>query len=60
LTDLTKEYYKAASMTKGGLSKWDVLRIIRNGFRSAFLSFGKRKELLIEAENEIGNFIVQK
>ncbi len=59
LTNLTQEYYKAASMTKDGLSKWDMLKIVRNGFRSAFLSFDKRKELLINAEKEIAQLIMK-
>ncbi len=59
LTNLTQEYYKAASMTKGGLSKWDILKIIRNGFRSAFLPFNKRRELLINAEKEIAQLIIK-
>ncbi len=58
LTDLTQEYYKAASMTKGGLSKWDILRIIRNGFRFAFISHHKRREILLEAEKQIGRIIL--
>ncbi len=59
LTNLTKEYYKAASMTKGGLSKWDILRIIRNGFRFAFISHHQRREILLEAEKQIGKIILE-
>lgn len=53
LTDLTREYHKAACMTKGGLSKWEILQIIRNGFRSAFLPFDEKRQLLISMEEKI-------
>jgi len=53
LTNLTNEYYKAATMTKGGLSKWELLQINRNGFKYGFLSLKEKKKLLIEVETEL-------
>jgi len=56
-TDLTKEYLKAANMTPGGLSKWDVLQLIYNSFSASFAHFGKRREILVQAESDIINQI---
>jgi adenosine deaminase len=53
LTDLTNEYYKAASMVKGGISKWDIIRLIRNSAISMFISFNKRRDIILAMENEI-------
>ena len=50
LTMLSQEYYKAACMTEGGLSKWDILKINRNGFKYAFLPSEEKKDLLLEVE----------
>jgi adenosine deaminase len=52
-TDLTQEYYKAACMTKGGLSKWEILKLIKNGFQSSFLPLDQKKKLILEVENKI-------
>lgn len=52
-TNLTKEFYQAASMTHNGLSKWDVLQIIKNGFNSSFADYNRRKRILKLAEAEI-------
>ncbi len=57
LTDMTHELHKAARMTKGGLSKWDVLQLICNGFRSAFYPYEQKKQLIRKVENEIGELI---
>jgi len=57
LTNLTNEYYKAASMTKGGLSKWEILQINRNGFKYGFLPLKEKKKLLMEVETELFEFI---
>jgi adenosine deaminase len=53
LTNLTSEYYKAATMTKGGLSKWEILQINRNGFKYGFLPLEEKKKLLIDVETEL-------
>lgn len=54
-TTLTNEYYKAACMIKGGISKWDLLKIVRNGFISAFIPFEQKKSLLLKAEEYLIN-----
>jgi len=52
-TDLTYEFYKAACLVPGGLSRWEILQLIRNGFQSAFLDPLERKELILKAERMI-------
>ncbi|MCQ2211580.1 MAG: CRISPR-associated ring nuclease [Paludibacteraceae bacterium] len=57
LTDMTHELHKAARMTEGGLSKWDILQLLCNGFRTAFYPYEKKKELIRIAENSLGELI---
>jgi adenosine deaminase len=49
---LTDEYLKAADLC-GGLTKWDVLRICKSGFKNAFLSKEDLASLLRHVEYEI-------
>ena len=56
-TDFTNEYMKAARLTKGGLSWWNIYQLIKNGFKNAFCSFEERRKLLIETEKIITSFI---
>ncbi len=58
-TSLTHELYRAACLTPGGLSQWELLQLIRNSFRSAFVSHHQRKEFLVNAESAIGTFLGQ-
>ncbi len=52
-THLSAEYHKAAALTEGGLSHWQVLRLIRNGFQAAFCSREDRRHHLLRAEEKI-------
>ncbi len=52
-THLSAEYHKAAALTDGGLSRWQILQLIRNGFRAAFCSHPDRRRHLLAAEKEI-------
>lgn len=52
-TDSTRELHRAARLTPGGLSIWDILRITRNGFKAAFVDRIPRNEMLRKAEQEI-------
>ncbi len=56
-TTFSEEYYQAAILTDGGLSLWEILQLIRNSFRGAFLPFKKRQELLLQSEKEIINLL---
>ncbi len=52
-TDFTTELHRAARLTPGGLSWWEILLILRNGFKAAFVRKSLRQGLLREAEKEI-------
>ena len=52
-TDSTIEFHRAARLTSGGLSIWDMLLLIRNGFKAAFCRRSLRQEMLRQAEAEI-------
>ena len=52
-TDISKEHLKAAKMTEGGLSKWEILTLIRNGFVSSFQTRENKQKLISEAEKDI-------
>lgn len=51
-TDLSRELLLAAQLTKGGLSKWDILKIVRNSFKAAFIDPARKKKLIQQAENK--------
>lgn len=52
-TSATLELHRAARMTTGGLSSWNILQLIKNGFRASFSGHSLRKKLLLDAEKEI-------
>ena len=52
-TNFTKELHKACRLTPGGLSLWEILSIIRNGFKASFAQRSIKYELLKKAENKI-------
>lgn len=58
-TNITKEYLKAGRLTEGGLSKWDILQLICNGFRTAFYPYKKKQELIYKAEQYLAELIKQ-
>lgn len=57
LTDMTHELHKAARMTDGGLSKWEILQLICNGFRTVFYPYEKKRNLIKKAERNLGELI---
>ncbi|EIC21510.1 adenosine deaminase [Thiorhodovibrio frisius] len=58
-TDPSQELYKAAAMTPGGLTYWEVLQLIRNGFQAAFCNRQDRRELLGRAEAELMEWLTE-
>ncbi len=44
-------------MTPDGLTRWQVLQLVRNGFRAAFCDYQTRRRLLREAETEIMKWV---
>jgi adenosine deaminase len=56
-TDFSRELHRAARLTPGGLSVWDILRIVRNGFKASFAEHATRNRLLRVAEKDIMDLI---
>ncbi len=52
-TDIPGEFIKAGRMSPSGLTLWQCLSIIRNGFRNAFLPMEDKKRLILKAEADI-------
>ncbi len=52
-TDFTSELHRAARLTPGGLSMWDMLLLVRNGFKASFSPRARRQEMLRDAEADI-------
>ncbi len=59
-TDLPREYLKAARMTPGGLSWWQVLQLVRNGFRAAFCPAEQQASHLHRAEQEVVRWALER
>ncbi len=57
-TTLSNEYLKAARLSSKGLTKWEVLQLVRNSFKAAFCPKSERKQLLLDAEKDILNLIM--
>jgi adenosine deaminase len=58
-TDLGREYLQAAALTPGGLTRWEILRLVRNGFRAAFCDHETRRQRLVAAEEEVMRVVEQ-
>ncbi|MBI5592576.1 MAG: hypothetical protein HY881_19080 [Deltaproteobacteria bacterium] len=56
-TDFSRELHRAARLTPGGLSVWEILKIVRNGFKASFAGYATRNRLLREVEAEIIDLI---
>ncbi|HRV07964.1 MAG TPA: hypothetical protein P5568_05790 [Acidobacteriota bacterium] len=52
-TDWTQELHQAARLTPGGLSAWETLRLLRNGFVAAFDRVEERFKRLEAVEREV-------
>lgn len=59
LTTPTQELHRAARLTRGGLSKWDLLQLTCNGFRTAFYPYEQKKQLIRRVEEKISELIKQ-
>lgn len=53
LSNITQEYIKAIKLTSYELSLWEILKLIRNGFKSAFLEVSQKEKLIKHVETEI-------
>ncbi len=52
-TTLSNEYLMASRLTKDGLTKWEALKLVKNGFKAAFLPKDLKDKLLKEVDREI-------
>lgn len=52
-TDWTRELLQAARLTPNGLSRWEILRLLRCGFVAAFAPAPERYRLLDKVEREL-------
>ncbi len=52
-TNATKELLTAAQLTTDGLSKWDILQLIYNGFKTSFYPYEQKKQLIKKVEKQI-------
>ncbi|MBV5329733.1 MAG: hypothetical protein JZU65_19255 [Chlorobium sp.] len=57
-TTLSNEYLEAARMTEGGLSRWELLRLVKNGFKAAFLPKDEKDRLLKRIDEEVFTLIL--
>lgn len=57
VTSATQELHRAARLTRGGLSKWDLLQLTCNGFRTAFYPYEQKKKLIRRVEEKISELI---
>ena len=59
LPGLIKITWMNFCLTKGGLSKWEILQINRNGFKYGFLPLDEKKKLLLKVEKELFNLLIE-
>lgn len=52
-TNTTNEYIKAARLTACGLSLWNILKLIKNGFTRGFVSYKDNKIMVSKVEQEL-------
>lgn len=56
-TNVTNELLKAARLTRGGLSLWDILSLLYNSFEMAFLPYREKMKLLNEMNLKVKDWL---
>ena len=56
-TDITNELLKAARLTRGGLSLWDILSLLYSSFEMAFLPYGEKMKLLNDMNLKVKDWL---
>gem|GEM_PF-244348 len=56
-TTLSQEFLKASQMTERGLSRWEVLCLVKAGLKSSFLPFDIKEELIKKADEDVYNAV---
>ncbi len=57
-TRLSREYWLAARLSEGGLSYWQILRMIKNSFRAVFLPKDEKDRLLKKVDEQVFRIIM--
>ena len=57
-TTLSREYHRAALMTENGLSRWQILKLVRNGFKAAFLPRNEKDRMLKEIDSCVFSLVL--
>lgn len=57
-TTLSEEFLRAGQLTQGGLSRWQVLRLIKNSFKAAFLPKNAKDRLLKEIDEQVFSLLL--
>ena len=57
-TTLSREYHRAALMTEKGLSRWQILKLVRNGFKAAFLPRDEKDMMLKKMDKRVFSLIL--
>ena len=57
-TDLSREYLRAASLTEEGLSAWDILGLVKSGFKASFLPLPEKEDLIKEVDEQVYSLIL--
>ena len=55
---LTEEYLFAAQMS-GGLSRWEILKLVKNGFKNISIDKFEKEKLMREIEDEIYQYLTK-
>ncbi|MBN2400907.1 MAG: hypothetical protein JXN64_00765, partial [Spirochaetes bacterium] len=55
---LTEEYLFASKMS-GGLSRWNILKIVKNGFKNISTDKFEKEKLMREIEDEIFQYVTK-
>lgn len=58
-TSPSQELYKAACFSPGGLTRWQILQLLRNGFQAAFCPLRERAQMLRRAEQDLLDWLAQ-
>ena len=58
-TSPSAELYKAACLSPGGLTRWQILQLLRNGFQAAFCPLRERAQMLRQAEQALLDWLAQ-
>ncbi|HBH32938.1 MAG TPA: adenosine deaminase, partial [Desulfofustis sp.] len=57
-TTMSRELLQAAKLSPQGLSRWEILRLIKNSFKAAFLPKDEKDRLLKEVDRQIFSLIL--